>query len=154
MKKIFKFDLQRFSDVKTYDPKKNVVVFGARQITGFSEDTIISIEPSGEGVQKVVGADGEVARSLDPNETFKVTFSLLSTSTSNEFLSEVYNLDRKTGSGMLPLMIKDLSGSTMFIAEKAWVANFPSPEIGRTVNTYEWEIDTGQVSDPILGGND
>lgn len=73
-----KFDLQRFAGVLTYDPKKVAIIFGARQITGFSEDDIITIEPSGEGMTKVVGADGEVARSIDPNETCKVTFHFFS----------------------------------------------------------------------------
>ena len=154
MKK-FKFDVQRFAGgVLTYDPKKVTVVFGAKQITGFSEDDIISIAPSGEGMQKIVGADGEVGRSVDPNETFEVTISLATTSKSNEYLSELYNIDRQTGSAMLPFMIKDLSGTTMFMAEQAWVANFPESSLGRVIGTHEWTIATGQVKNPVLGGND
>jgi len=149
-----KFDLQRFAGVLTYDPKKVAVIFGARQITGFSEDDMISIESSGEGMTKVVGADGEVARSIDPNETSKVTFHLMGSSQSNVFLSELYNLDRATGAGILPLIIKDLSGSTMFFAQQAWVVNLPSFDMGRQLGTCDWEIDTGQVSEPIIGGNE
>ena len=154
MKK-FKFDIQRFGGgVLTYDPKKHIIIFGAKQITGFADDSIVSIAPSGEGFQKYVGADGEVGRSIDPNETFEVTISLATSSKSNEYFSEMYNIDRKTGAGMLPLMIKDLSGATMFFAEQAWVQNFPEGGRGRTIDTMEWVLDTGQVNDPILGGND
>ena len=148
------FDLQRFAGVLTYDPKKVAVIFGARQITGFSEDDIITIEPSGDGMIKVVGADGEVARSIDPNETFKVTLHLMGSSMSNVFLSELYNLDRATGAGLLPLIIKDLSGNTMFFAQQAWVTNFPEYEMGRELGVCDWEIDTGQISEPVVGGNE
>jgi len=153
MKKL-KFKLQLFAGgVLTYNPKKVIVIFGAHQITGFSEDSIISIEPHGEGMQKYVGADGEVARSIDPDETFTITVPLASTSKSNTYLSALYNRDRHTGTTMLPILIKDLSGDTLFHAEQAWVQNFPEGGRGRVVEEQEWTIDTGQVTNPILGGN-
>ena len=88
--------------MKTYDPKKVLVIFGTRQLKGMAEDSIVSIAPQGEGLQTFVGADGEVARSLDPNATFEVTVSLSTASTSNEYLSNMYNYDRETGNGVAP----------------------------------------------------
>lgn len=139
--------------VLTYDPKKVQVIFGSRALTGFSDDSIISINPHGEGMQLYVGADGEVGRSIDPDHTFEVTISLATSSKSNTYLSNVYNLDRSTGKGMQPLLIKDLSGDTMFYAKEAWVSNFPEAGRGRTIDTQEWTIQTGQVENPIIGGN-
>jgi hypothetical protein len=138
--------------MKTYDPKKVLVIFGARQLTGMAEDSIVSIAPLGEGMQIFVGADGEVARSVDPNATFEVTVSLSTVSTSNDYLSNMYNYDRETGNGIAPLMIKDLAGTTLFSAPEAWIANFPESAKGRTIDTQEWVFNTGQVSDPIIGG--
>lgn len=149
----FKFDLQLFAGVLTYDPKRVQVIFGARQLSGFADDSIISIAPHGEGMQLYVGADGEVGRSIDPDHTFEVTISLATTSKSNTYLSGIYNLDRATGKGMMPLLIKDLSGDTLFFAEQAWVSNFPEAGRGRTIDTQEWVIQTGQVESPIIGGN-
>ncbi len=139
--------------VLTYDPKKVQVIFGTKQLSGFSDDSIISINPHGEGMQLYVGADGEVGRSIDPDHTFEVSISLATTSQSNTYLSNVYNLDRTTGKGMLPLLIKDLAGDTVFFAKEAWVANFPEAGRGRTIDTQEWTIQTGQVDNPIIGGN-
>lgn len=149
----FNFDLQLFAGVLTYDPKRVQVIFGAKRLSGFADDSIISIAPHGEGMQLYVGADGEAGRSIDPDHTFEVTISLATTSKSNTYLSGVYNLDRATGKGMLPLMIKDLSGDTLFFAEQAWVSNFPEAGRGRTIDTQEWVIQTGQVDNPIIGGN-
>lgn len=142
------------SDVLTYDPKKNIIIYGGRQLTGFAEDDMITIKPLGDGMQIYSGADGEVGRSVDPNRTFEVKVSLATSSKSNNYLSECYNKDRRTGSYMLPLTIKDLSGSTLFFAKQAWVQNFPESKRGRKIDNQDWTFNTGQVNDPVIGGND
>jgi hypothetical protein len=138
--------------MKTYDPKKIIIIFGARQFTGMSEDSIVSIAPNGDGLQTYVGADGDVARSLDPDATYEVTVSLNTTSNSNDYLSNMYNYDRETGDGIAPLLIKDLAGTTLFSAPEAWVANMPEASRGLTVDTQEWVFRTGQVEDAVIGG--
>lgn len=142
------------SDVLTYAPKKNIIIYGGRQLTGFAEDDMITIKPLGDGMQIYSGADGEVGRSVDPNRTFEVKVSLATSSKSNDYLSECYNKDRRTGSYMLPLTIKDLSGSTLFFAKQAWVQNFPESKRGRKIDNQDWTFNTGQVNDPVIGGND
>lgn len=138
--------------MKTYDPKKIIIIFGVRRLTGMSEDSIVSIKPNGEGLQTYVGADGDVARSLDPDATYEVTVSLNTTSNSNDYLSNMYNYDRETGNGIAPLLIKDLAGTTLFSAPEAWVSNMPEASRGLTVDTQEWVFHTGQVEEAIIGG--
>ena len=138
--------------MKTYDPKKIIVIFGSRQLTGMAEDSIVTISPLGDGMQIYVGADGDVARSVDPDATFEVTVSLNTTSNSNDYLSNMYNFDRATGNGVAPLLIKDLAGTTLFSAPEAWIANMPEASRGLTVDTQEWTFNTGQVEDAIIGG--
>ena len=138
--------------MKTYDPKKVLVIFGARQLTGMAEDSIVTIAPLGDGMQIYVGADGDVARSIDPDATFEVTVSLNTTSASNDYLSNMYNFDRATGNGVAPLMVKDLGGNTLFSAPEAWIANMPEASRGLTVDTQEWTFNTGMVEDAIIGG--
>lgn len=140
--------------MKTYDPKKVLVQFGNRRITGFSEDDMVSIQPSGDGIQKYNGADGEVQRAIDPNQTYTVTLTLANTSPSNDYLSNCYNLDSVTGKGVLPLLIKDLSGRLLFFAREAWVQKLPEAGRSRQIGENEWAIDTGNVEAPMIGGND
>lgn len=151
---MIKFDLQRFAGVLTYDPRKVLIVMGAQPITGFAEDSMVTIAPHGEGMQLYSGADGEVARSIDPDHTFEITIHLSSASKSNTYLSNLYNADRVTGQFIMPLLIKDLGGDTLFSVDQAWVSNFPEATRGRTIETQDWVIQTGQVDDPIVGGND
>ena len=138
--------------MRTYDPKKIIVIFGTRQLTGMAEDSIVTISPLGDGMQVYVGADGDVARSVDPDATFEVTVSLNTVSNSNDYLSNMYNYDRATGQGVAPLLIKDLAGTTLFSAPEAWISNMPEASRGLTIDTQEWTFTTGQVEDAIIGG--
>lgn len=142
------------SEVKTYNPKKNIVIFGGRQLTGFSDKDIISIKPNGDGIKRYVGADGEVGRALDPDDTYEIELSLAGTSSSNDYLSNCYNNDKKTGNGMKPLIIKDLGGSTMFFAKQAWVKKIADGKRGKEIDTNKWILNTGAIDAPVLGGND
>lgn len=137
----------------TYDPKKNIVIFGVQQLTGMAEDDMITIKPLGDGAKQYVGADGEVARSLDPNMTYEVSVSLSTASKSNEYLSNLYNKDRSTGDCVLPLLVKDMGGSTLF-SGKAYIANFPESKRGRTISSQTWVFNTDQITSPIVGGNE
>ena len=71
--------------VTTYNAKDVIVVMGAHQVHGFSDDTMVTIAPHGDGFSLYVGAQGEVARNVDQDETCEVTFSLAQTSSSNDF---------------------------------------------------------------------
>lgn len=141
------------SEIVTYDPKKLIVVYGSKEVTGFAEDDMVTIKPLGDGTQIYSGADGSVGRSIDPNQTYEVTISLSTASKTNDYFSNVYNLDRSTGRGILPLTIKDLSGTTMFQANQAWITNFPEHKRTRKIESQEWTFNTGQVETPIIGGN-
>lgn len=140
--------------VVTYNPKMLVIVYGSREVDGFAEDDMVTIKPLGEGTQIYSGADGSVGRSMDPNQTYEVTIALATTSKTNDYFSNVYNLDRSTGRGILPLTIKDLSGTIVFQANQAWITNFPEHKRGRKIEAQEWVFHTGQVANPMIGGND
>lgn len=139
--------------MKTYDPRKNMIIFGGKRLTGMAEDDMITIKPLGDGAQQFVGADSETGRSMDPNMTYAVTVSLATTSKSNDYLSNVYNLDRATGKGILPLLIKDLGGSTLF-AGMAYIVNMPESKRGRTIDSQDWVFNTDNIPAAIIGGND
>lgn len=140
------------SSLRTYDPKKVNCIFAGTEITGWAEDDFIEVEPLGEGIKSVVGADGEVARSLDPDTRVKVTLKLTTASAANDMLTAQYQLDQSTGNGITPLLIKDLSGSTLLSAAQAWVTKMPKITKGKETGDVEWEIETGPA-EYIVGGN-
>ena len=134
------------SKIKTYNPKEVVVSAGPHIVTGYADDSFITIEPNGDGITKKVGCDGEIARAVSPDGTYKVKMSLLQTSDSNSFFSQKVDQDRETGDGMFPLLIKDLKGGLLFSTEAAWCTKKAPVTRGKETNNREWEIDTGDAT--------
>jgi len=137
---------------KTYNPKKVIITFGGVEIKGFTEDSIIEVEPLGEGTKSVIGCDGGVTRSIDPDTRCKVTVKLKASSSSNDYLSTIYAADQSTGGGILPISMKDLSGTTTFAATQAWVTNYPKVSREKEAKENEWVFETGAAT-LFVGGN-
>lgn len=131
--------------IKTYNPKEVVVACGTHIVSGYADDSFISIEPNGDGITKKVGCDGEIARSISPDNTYKVKITLLQNSDSNSFFSNIADYDRATGNGLFPVLIKDLRGSLLFATEAAWVIKKSPATRGKETNNREWEIDTASA---------
>lgn len=131
--------------IKTYNPKEVVVACGTHIVSGYADDSFISIEPNGDGITKKVGCDGEIARSISPDNTYKVKITLLQNSDSNSFFSNIADYDRATGNGLFPVLIKDLRGGLLFATEAAWVVKKSPATRGKETNNREWEIDTASA---------
>lgn len=131
--------------INTYNPKQIVISVGTQIITGFADDSFVTIEASGEGITKKVGCDGEIVRAISPDNTYKVKLSLLQTSECNSYLSQLVDYDRETGEGLVPVTIKDLKGGLVFSTEAAWVIKKSSVTRGKADNNREWELDTGDA---------
>lgn len=131
--------------IKTYNPKEVVVACGTHIVSGYADDSFISIEPNGDGITKKVGCDGEIARSISPDNTYKVKITLLQNSDSNSFFSNITDYDRATGNGLFPVLIKDLRGGLLFATEAAWVIKKSPATRGKETNNREWEIDTASA---------
>ena len=132
--------------IKTYNPKEVTVSCGSHIVTGFADDSFITIEPNGDGITKKVGCDGEIVRAVSPDNTYKVKITLLQSSESSAFFSRKADQDRDTGDGMFPVLIKDLKGGQLFSTEAAWVVKKSPFTRGKDSNNREWELDTGDAS--------
>lgn len=137
---------------KTYNPKRYVISFGGHTLTGFADGTFVSVQKAADDFTKVVGADGEVARSASADESATVTLTLLQTSRSNDVLSAFRREDKLTNLGKKPLLIKDLNGTTVASAAEAWIARGPNIENAKEISPRVWVIDCSHLFEHI-GGN-
>jgi hypothetical protein len=136
-----------------YDPKKLVVTFGGVPLGGYGDSTFVEIAPNNaDGVHKKIGADGEVSRSFDADNTHQVTVTLMQSSDSNAYLSGVRNADKLTGHSILPLSITDLSGGSMGFWPQAWIRGDPTWGYGKEDQERQWIIDTGQQAEDNKAG--
>jgi len=139
-------------EVRTYDPKQVIVTFGVLALSGYMDGTFITVTPSGDAFEKHRGADGSVDRVNKNVYDYEVSLTLKQSSPLNVSLASLKYADQISNSGILPLTIRDFSGSALFTANAAWIRKEPNVEYGDSMSGREWIFDTGlAVSTP--GGN-
>ena len=126
--------------VTTYNPKKVTMALGNHIASGFADDSFISIEYAGDGVQDNTGADGEVVRSIDPSQAYTIKLSVQQNSRTNAFLDKMFKMDQQDGSGTFPINIKDLVGNEQFKGSVGWVTKPAAWGRGKAQTNREWEI--------------
>lgn len=140
------------NEVTTYDVAQVFVTYAGITLTGFAEDSKVTIEYDADAWSKQVGVDGETTRSKSNNRCASVTVKLMQSSADNAALTALYEADMATNAGALPLLIKDSSGTSIHTAESAWIRKLPTTEYAMNAGTREWVLDTGPMVS-VIGGN-
>jgi len=137
--------------VKTYDPKGVVVTVGGIPISGYADGTFINISRQNDAYSSVAGADGEVSRAKSNDKRGELVLTLLQTSLSNDVLSGIAQLDERSNSGVVPIMVKDMSGLTTFFSGSGWIRKVPDSEFGKEISNREWAFELAEM-DVFVGG--
>lgn len=126
--------------VKTYNCRKVTCSLGYHIVSGFADDSFVTVEPAGDGTSYVTGADGETVRSIEPSKTYTVKLTVQQTSPTNQYLQKMYDADQEDGSGVFSVNINDILGNEKFVAGQAWVTKPASFGRGKNQTNREWEI--------------
>lgn len=138
--------------IRTYSPEKIGVIVAGIPMHGFSENSICTIEYAADAFTMVVGADGEVGRSYNPDRSGTITITLKSDSDSNDVLSGLAIADAISLTGTFPVFVKDSNGTSIATASDAWIQKIPSAEHAREINEREWVIQCANLL-LFVGGN-
>lgn len=130
---------------KNYDPGRIIVIFKGAQIQGYAEGSFVKASRSEETFKTSVGAGGDVVRVRNRNKMGSVVITLQAAAASNDVLQAFHDTDELTGLGYGALMIKDLNGSTLITAEKAWIQKPADGEYGADSPSREWTIDCAEI---------
>jgi hypothetical protein len=141
------------SEVRTYDPKKVIVTFGTLALSGYMDGTFITITPEGDAFEKHKGADGSIDRVNKNSYSFEVSLVLKQTAPANVSLAGLKYADQESNKGILPLTIKDFSGTSLFTATSAWLRREPDSEFGDSMSSRTWIFDTGLALNTPGGNN-
>lgn len=138
--------------VRTYDPKQVIVTINAVPISGFSDGTFLEIDRSEPTWNTVVGADGLVTRGKTNNFTGTVTLTLKQSSPSNDVLSGLMAIDEATNAGVFPILVKDLSGNSIYFGGRCWVTQYANSTFGKDINDRQWTLMMDEA-DIFVGSN-
>lgn len=137
---------------KTYDPSQVQIIVGGFQIAGFADGSFVSVVRNADAFALYMGTDGEGTRAKSNNKSGRITFTLAQSSDSNAILSGIAAADELANSGVVPVLIKDGSGNSLYAAETAWIVKYPDSEFGRELGTREWILETDSMA-VFVGGN-
>jgi hypothetical protein len=129
------------------DADKFVITLAGIRLQGFADGEFLTAKRTQAGFIRVVGTDGEVARSKSLDKTGEFVVKLLQTSKSNQDLSTLHNLDLNApnGAGVGAFLMQDLQGNDIITASQAWIVQFPDGSMDRSATPLEWMIQTGET---------
>lgn len=138
--------------VKSYDPNAVTLVFAGIPVEGYADGTFVNVARNNPAFALTVGSSGEGARAKSNDKSGTVTLTLIQSSLSNDALSAIAALDEASSDGVGPLLMKDLSGRSLYAAETAWIQKVSDAEFAREITSREWVIETDSL-EVFVGGN-
>jgi hypothetical protein len=145
--------LKKYSSKKVSFIVSPVAQASGPPISGFASGSFITAEMNTDAFSSVSGADGEVARAASADNRGTITFTLLQTSLSNDFLSVLHAADRATGLGLFALLVRDQLGTTLISAPTAWIMKFANVGYQEDAEANrEWKIEASDLF-MFVGGN-
>ena len=138
--------------VRTYDPKSVVITVGGVPMSGFADGTFLEITRDDAAFTKVVGADGTTTRVKSNNTGGSMTITLKQSSPSNDVLSAFAQADELTNTGVVPILVKDLSGNSIYFSATGWIQKYPDSVFANEINNRAWVLDLADV-DMFVGSN-
>lgn len=138
--------------LKTYDPAQITVAIGGAIMSGYTDGTFVEIARNDVSWNTVVGADGIVSRAKSNDRSGTLTLTLKQTSPSNDVLSALLIADELTNRGVFPVLVKDLSGTSIFFSAQAYITTYASATYGKDIQDRTWTITLADV-DMLVGSN-
>lgn len=135
-----------------YSPDLIVITWGPVTLAGFADGTFVAAQRDEDAYTKKIGATGNTVRIRSLNLGGSVKVTLQQGALTNDELMTQYALDQSFNSfRTLPLMIKDLNGSTLLHAANAWIKKLPNVEFGKDLSNREWEFDCAMIDTFVVG---
>lgn len=136
-----------------YSPEDVVILLGGfYQLEGLHDGSFLSISDEKVRWETSVTADGSVSRTNVTPAVHTISITLSSVSSSNSILTTWATADSFLYGAILPLIIKDMSGSTMFYTTECWIEKVADTSFDTSVTGREWILKSagGSLS---VGGN-
>ena len=140
------------ASLKTYNAHEVSVIVGARPITGLASGDAVTIERESDSWTDAVGISGEVTRSGSADKRGTITIRLQQSSSDNDYLSALVAADEMAKTGVVPILIRDSNGNSLYAAEQGWIKKPASATFAKEAGEREWIIRCARI-EMFAGGN-
>ena len=136
--------------VLTYSPSDVTII-----LAGYTLGGVISVELEWKSRPFTFrpGIRGIHTRTFSKDLHATIRLEILQTSISNDVMSQILEQDRRNKSARLPITVKDTGGTTMYLADQAFIPAYPDTKLSRGFEVRVWEIEVFDFTDGTIGGN-
>ena len=129
------------ASIFNYSPDEiEVVVAGILNASGFADGSFINIIKDEMPYRSRTTADGQTTRVYRNSQAYTVEFTFHIGSTTNDFLTKLWQLDEITQKGKFALLVKDGNGTDLFFSATSWIEGLPNLNKSTNVDTRTWRI--------------
>lgn len=132
-------------DTKTYDAGKVIITWGPHIVTGTAEGSFVRASRNKPSFAMRTGSDGASVRSKSRDKSGTVEIVVMQTSPSNDFFAAMAVQDELFDTGIMPLVVKDLNGTTLITGAEAWLQKPADVDFGSESGDRSWTFDVGQL---------
>lgn len=121
----------------SYAPGEISAIHGAHILTGFAPGTMINVARRSDASTLTVGLQGDSCFNLSSDRSGTITFTLLGSSPSNDYLMGVALAQERLGRGDAPIAIEDANGTSLHFTESSRL---------QKISDKSYEAETGSVT--------
>lgn len=136
--------------VHTYSPSDLVLTMGGYTVVGWDRVVVTRDQPS---FLPVKGIRGKHTRVRSKDTSCSIVVTLIQTSPSNDVFSSILNLDEVRGTGRLGVLVKDMSGRSIFGSNEAYITGFPEVSYSGEFEYRSWTIYCQSTQTYSIAGN-
>lgn len=124
-------------EVLTYVPSNVCLFLSGYEIKGWTE---IKVSRNAPGYRQIRGIRAKHTRTRILDRSAKLTITVFQSEPVNEVLSIVHGADMQTGAGRLEIMLKEITGTSIFTTTTAYITGYPEMSYSGKLATNTWEI--------------
>lgn len=141
---------------KVYNADEVIITVGPVIVdSGYADGEFLRVESTSDIATMHAGTDGEQTFSRTNDDSATVTIILMQTSDSNTGLGLLATSTKEAPGmlgGIVPLVIKDMNGISLYTAPEVIVARSPDVSFDREPTAREWKILVAHLK-RVDGGN-
>ncbi|MNF36754.1 hypothetical protein D3C85_816570 [compost metagenome] len=136
----------------TYSPKDvSITIAGLHTIDGYVDGTFVKIIKNTKPFETQVAMDGTRERLYHFDDGYNLELTLAQSSTSNNILSALHNIDIVTRAAKFILMLRDGSGQTTFFSATTWIESIPDVTFSNGMESRVWTLGCSDAALQIAG---
>ena len=139
--------------MKEYSFLNTLLLVNGVEIGGYDEgDDVIVLERINDSASHKVGADGEMSVAISADRSGTITFRLMQTADSNQYLSGLISAQENGAFSPLFVQFKDTKGGDLGSGTQGYIPKPATMTRGNATNNQEWIITVERLDLLHLGG--